>query len=127
MRVHNEDLLDDSGSMSLATSANLKPVWIGHTPWYSVQLVFTGVPAGSFKLQGSNDVGHINSASDTMQSTGVTNWTDLNITSGAIAAAGTYMFNVPDASYSWFRVVWTATGAGTTPVLSSARAYIKGW
>lgn len=115
MRIGNDSLIDTPEDM--ASSFNLPAIWLGHITFYSIQLVFTGTPAGTFKLQGSNDVGN---------SDDITNWTDLNIASGALSAAGSYIFNQDNAGYRWVRVVWTASGAGTTPLLTVARFNIKG-
>jgi len=126
MRVKNENLLT-TATLTLASSQNLRPVWLGHIALFSVQLVFTGTPDGAFKLQGSNDVGSIDAADLDNQDNGLTNWTDITNTSTNISAAGSLLYNIPDSGYAWVRVVWTANSGGTTPLLTSARAYVKGF
>lgn len=127
MKTNHENLIP-SGTVDLSEHANLEPVHIGQSAIVAVQLVYTGTPAGSFKLQGSCDKGNPNAQarSSTSQQAGVTNWTDLGVSSGAISAAGSTLFNVIDPGYNWIRVVWTKTGAGTTPVLTVAQAVVKG-
>jgi hypothetical protein len=126
VRVANIDLLETSGTVDLSASAELEPVWLGHIVHYSVQLVFSGTPAGTFKLQASNDVGSVNSASSVNQDSGIVNWTDLSGQSAVISASGNYLFVAENSGYCWVRLVWVASGAGTTPELTSARAYVKG-
>jgi hypothetical protein len=129
MRTKNENLLEVDGSAvsgDLSSSKNLKPVWLGHIVLFSAQLVFTGTPAGSFKLQGSNDLGNPNASGESQRYANVTNWTDIADSEQTISAAGNHLYEVRDASYNWIRIVWTASGAGTTPVLTSARAVVKG-
>lgn len=129
MRVANENLLVLDGvavSSSLAASRNYKPIWLGHIIDFSVQATYTGTPAGTFKLQGSNDVGMINSQTEAQQSTGVTHWTDIADSDVVVAAAGNFMINYQNAGFEWVRLVWTASGAGTAPVLASARIKVKG-
>lgn len=124
MRVKNENMLDESGAVDLSSSQNLKPVWLGHIAQYALQLVFTGSPVGTFKLQASNDVGHIDSAGSSMQVSGITNWTDVTGSAVAVSAAGNVMWNAENVGYTWVRVVWTYTsGSGS---LTSARTYMKG-
>lgn len=125
MRVKNETLI--SSTVSLAASANLTAVWLGHVAQYSIQLAFTGTPAGAFKLQASDDVGNIDGAAISTQVAAITNWTDIDNSSQTIAAAGTCMWNIADCGYEWVRVVWTASGAGSgTPTLTTARCKTKG-
>lgn len=124
MRVKNENLLDDSGPVDLSANANLNPIWLGHICNYAIQLQFSGTPGGNFKLQASNDPGHINSATSTMQVSDLVIWTDIADSAATVSAAGDIMWTVENAGYNWVRVVWTQTsGSGS---LTSARAYVKG-
>lgn len=122
MRIANEDLLN--GVLpDLVGSFNLRPVWLGHICNYSLQLVFTGSPVGTFKLQASNDHG-MPDGGQTPQALNVSNWTDVTGSSQAVSAAGNIMWNVENAGYTFVRVVYTVTsGTGT---LTSARANVKG-
>lgn len=124
MRVKNEDLLDDSGPVSLGASVNLKAVWLGHIANYAIQLVFTGSPNGNFQLQASNDPGSIDSASASQQVTNISNWTTISDSAFTVTTAGDVMWDVQNAGYNWVRVIYTRTsGTGT---ITSARAYVKG-
>lgn len=123
MRVNNENLLDDSGPLDLSVSQNLQPIWLGHIMHYSIQLKYTGSPAGTFKLQASNDPGRINS-SDASNQAPISNWTDVADSAITISAAGDCMYTVENAGYNWVRVVYTASsGSGS---LTVARSYVKG-
>lgn len=124
MRVKNEDLLQSTGPLSLASNQTLPAVWLGHIANYAIQLKFTGTPGGNFKLQASNDPGHIDAASKTNQVSDLAIWTDIADSAQTISAAGDHMWTVENAGYTWVRVVWTQTsGSGS---LTNARAYVKG-
>lgn len=124
MRLNNENLLDDSGAVSLGADATLKPVWLGYVVNSAIQLVFTGSPTGTFKLQGSNDAGSITSAADAQQYSGVTNWTDVADSEFAVSAAGDVMWDMQNIGFAWVRVVYTrSSGTGSITV---ARAVTKG-
>jgi hypothetical protein len=123
MRVNNEDLLNGS-PLSLATSQNLKPIWLGHIANYAIQLKFTGSPVGNFTLQASND--DVDSRLPTADlEAKIVNWTTIADSAQAISAAGDHVWTVENAGYMWVRVVWTQTGG--TGTLVSARSYCKGF
>lgn len=127
MKTNHENLLP-SGSVSLATSRNLEPIWVNQSVVAAIQLIFTGTPDGTFKLQGSCDKGNINAQArtSTSQQLGVTNWTDIASSTVTVSAAGDVMYNIEEMGYQWVRIVWTASSAGSTPVLTVAQAIIKG-
>lgn len=124
MRIANEDLLADSGAVSLGADAALRPVWLGHIAQYAIQIVFTGTPSGDFKLQCSNDPGHIDGQTKAVQARNITNWTDITGSSITVSAAGDITWNAENVGYLWVRVVYTRT-AGTGS-LTSARINVKG-
>lgn len=124
MRIFNESLTLNSTSMSANITSD--PIYLGHIGYYSIQLVYTGTPDGTFKLQLSNDMGSPQAAEQANEDFKIVNWTDIANTTVAVSAAGDLSYNVENAGYRWVRVVWTADSAGTTPVLTSARANGKG-
>lgn len=129
MRVKNEDLLTTDGvstQPSMATSFNLPPVWLGHIDNFSVQLIFTGAPIGTFTLQVSNDVGNLPNGTgiQSNQEGGITNWSTVADSAIAVNGAGDCFYNFRNSGFNWVRVVYTATSS--TGTLTSARAYMKG-
>lgn len=128
MRVKNENMLQIDGtdsSPSLASTWTSKPLWLGHIVNYSIQLVFTGTPNGTFKLQVCNDLGEINSASEVMQANKLVNWTDYSNSEQAITEAGDHTYEVMESGHNWVRVLWQPSGVSSGTV-TSARAYLKG-
>jgi hypothetical protein len=115
MQQKNIDLLGQLGqsSLSLASSQNLPAISLYDCKAVSIQLVYTGTPSGNWKLQVSNDL------------SAPSNWTDVANSSNTISAAGNLTYEVTDCTVEWLRAAYTATGAGTAPVLSSARAKVK--
>lgn len=123
MRINNENLLDESGPLDLSIAQNLSAVWLGHIAHYSIQLVYTGSPAGTFKLQASNDPGQINSTNSANQAP-INNWTDIADSAVTVSGSGNNMWTVQNSGYNWVRVVWTASGGNGS--LTIARANVKG-
>lgn len=76
------------------------------------QIVVTGTPTGSFKLQCSGDP----SLRDTMP----TRWVDVASSTTAVSAAGSIYFNITDVFYNWVRLVYTdgSSGASTARMLA---------
>lgn len=124
MRISNEDLLLESGVIDLSTGWASRPVWLGHIANFSIQLIFTGSPNGTFTLQMSNDQGHPNSQAKSEQSADVTHWTTISGSAQPISAAGDLGYDYNNAGFPWVRVVWTpSSGTGS---LTVARANVKG-
>lgn len=84
---------------------------------YSISAIITGTPAGSIKLQASNDP----ETNDTQYnsgnkppSTAPTNWVDIANSSFSLSSAGETMWNVSAAGYNFVRIVYTDTSGGTS-------------
>lgn len=102
MRINNNVIKTAATVGSFTTN----PVALSQVIGYAVQVVFTGSPAGTLKLQASVD-------SVDMPTTEPTNWTDIANSMVSITASGDTVYNVIDVFYTWMRVVYTNT-SGTT-------------
>lgn len=123
MRIAN-DFVNINSDLSVNRQSD--PIYLGHIIAYSIQIFFTGTPDGVFKLQFSNDLGRPTADSEADRDFQITNWTDIGGSSQIISAAGDLGYNVENAGYRWVRLVWEATTPGTSPVITSARANLKG-
>lgn len=121
MRIANENLL--TAPVDMATSFQLRALWLGHICNFAIQLVFTGSPVGTLRIQASADSGTPDGGLSP-QANGVTNWTDITASDVAITTAGNTMINVQNAGYNWVRLVYVSTSG--TGSLTSARANVKG-
>lgn len=122
MRIKN--LTMQSSATSLGASANLSAVHIGHVANFAIQLVWTGSPVGTFKLQASCDEGAPSANTTAVVTSGVSNWTDIADSSVSVFAAGDIMWNVENCGYNFVRVVWARTSG--TGSLTVARLNSKG-
>ena len=97
---------------------------------FSVNVVFTGTPTGTFKLQGSSDItnsGLPNSSASGLNAPAV-NWTDLTGYTQAVSASGSILWNFSNAGISWVRLAYVDGSGGTsTAVVTIANFYGKGW
>lgn len=95
---------------------------------YSIQVVFTGTPTGSFKLQASCDPVPQSSAPGAETVFNPVNWTDVLNSSQSVSAAGNIIWNVADVMYNYVRVVYTDTSSGTsTAIVTVSTAVIRGF
>jgi hypothetical protein len=118
MRLLNDSMI--SGDVDLSASWTSDAFWLGHMKDFSIQLVFSGFPAGVFRLQCSNDrENNVESAS------GVQNWSVVQGSTQTISAAGDHTWAISNAGYRWVRVQWVSA-MGSTGTLSSARVNGKG-
>jgi hypothetical protein len=93
-----------------SASANGPVIDSSELLYMSVQIVATGSPTGTVKIQGSNDPGN------SMSLTVPTNWTDLTSKSKTLTTSGAFMIETFQPTYRWVRVVYTAGGTGAVTV-----------
>lgn len=94
--------------------------------FYNIQIVYTGTPTGTFKLQASSDNSATMTAAGQFPYTPV-NWTDVLNSSQAVVNAGSTMWNVEWASYNFIRVVYTDGSSGaSTAVITVSTMNVKG-
>ena len=123
MRVYNKTNIIPAATR-MNTTINSTPMNLVSIYGFSIQVVWTGTPTGSFKLQASSDVADSQLANAQMLPT---NWSDVTNSSYAVTAAGNYMWNVSDAMYTWVRVVYTDTSGGvSTAQIASCTLAAKG-
>lgn len=89
---------------------------------FSIQIVFTGTPTGSFKLQASSDPAFSGMPNEP------THWTDIANSTFAVTAAGNVMWNNLQPGYNWVRVVYTDTSSGSsTAIITDSTFNAKGF
>lgn len=90
----------------------------------SVQMVQTGTPNGTWKIQVSNDKGADEGGG--IPSAVITNWTDYPSATAAVSSAGSSVIKFSDFEFRWFRLVWTNTSSGNPSTATVARYSLKG-
>ena len=127
MKFFNVPNIIPAGTVMNAT-INSVPQQLLDSYIYSIQVVFTGTPTGSFKLQASADPA-AQSVAYLGKNSLPTNWTDEPTASSTktVSAAGSVMWNISWPGYNWVRVVYTDTSGGTsTAVVTVASFNAKG-
>ena len=103
------------------------PLQVANAVFYDIQVVFTGTPTGTFKLQCSNDPAPPQSFNNTVTNVRPVNWTDISTSPQTVSSAGSGNWNVYNIGYNWVRLVYTdASGGTSTAVLTSAVSNVKG-
>lgn len=113
-----------SAPQDMSTSFQLPAVYVGNVVNYTSQLVFTGAPVGTFKLQFSSDQTKYVAPTFPVQTDDITNWTDCTESAQSITEAGDHMWNVQNTGVMWVRVVYTAISG--TGQLTVANFTVKG-
>lgn len=117
MKNYNKTILTPPVVMN--TTITSAPLQIQNLFGFSIHVVFTGTPTGTFKLQGSNDP--LYDGPPSSQPATPTNWSDIDDSSEGVSAAGDFMWNVTDAMYNWVRLIYTDGSSGaSTAVITSA-------
>lgn len=119
MRIKTENITLDGTDMTSNILGSA--IWLGHIANYAIQLVFTGDPDGTFKLQGSCDEPKKSDEANSVP----TNWSDIANTSQVISEAGNHMWTASNVGYTFVRVVWTDSASGASAI-TSARFMVKG-
>jgi hypothetical protein len=102
--ISSVGLFDDT---SLGASFESSAILAHRFGGFNIQLVFTGSPVGTFKLQCCNDVTYDPGVAATKT------WDDIPDSEQAVSAAGSHTWIVSDR-YKWVRVAWVRTsGTGT--------------
>lgn len=119
MRVYDVPLVLNQTTMN----ANLvsTPIQLYQMFGYAIQLVWTGTPTGTFKLQASADP--VPQGPPASASTMPTHWSDIANSNQAVSAAGTYMWNIPDAMYNYVRLVYTDTSGGLSTAVITVKIF----
>jgi hypothetical protein len=120
MLIYNVPNIIPANTVMNAT-INSSAIQLENNYGYSIQIVFTGTPTGSFKLQSSSDP--VTKASLNFGANGAvtytpTNWTDIADSTFTVTAAGNVMWNYTGlAGYNYVRVVYTDTSGGTSTAI----------
>jgi len=93
-----------------AVSANGPAVYAAFLLYCSVQIVSTGSPTSTIKIQASNDKGN------PQDNFVPTNWFDIPSATVTLSASGVAAIPKTDLSYNWIRISHTAGGTGTLAV-----------
>ncbi len=120
-----------AASTVLNTTRNSVAVQIYNAFLCAIQIVFTGTPTGTFKLQVSCDPAAAATATGRLVTANEpTHWTDLANSSFSVSAAGDVSWGISggDLGYNWVRVVYTdGSGGLSTAIVTVSTANIKGF
>lgn len=76
--------------------------------------------AGTFLIQGSNDVAPLQYSSSTTFI--VTNWTNIPSATASITAGGSAMITIASMCYRWVRAVYTSSSGGSSTITVNMNA-----
>lgn len=98
---------------------------------FAIQIVFTGTPTGSFKLQASCD--QVAKQNEVIGANGaityiVTNWSDVEDSTFTVTVAGDVFWNYSETpNWTFVRAVFSdSSGGASTAIITSAIINCKG-
>lgn len=119
MQVYNtQNIIPASTVMN--TTLNSQAMQLLNMFGFNIQIVFTGTPTGTFKLQASSDP--IYKGAPGHQFT-PTNWTDVVNSSQAVTAAGNISWNYSGSYFNYVRVVYTDTSSGSSTAIITVATF----
>lgn len=121
MRVYN---IQFETNRAMNANHNSTPEQLWNIIGYAIQVVMTGTPTGTFKLQGSCDPA--TQGPGGANENNPSNWSDIANTSQAVSGAGTYMWNINEIYYNWVRLVYTDGSSGMSTATFNATFNGKG-
>jgi hypothetical protein len=117
MRTYNYPNIITKNAV-MRTNLTSKSMQLLNMIGYSVQIVVTGTPTGTFSLLGSDDP---------VESVGIdfkpTNFSVISLSSYAIAAAGNFIWNVNEPMYNWVQLFYTDTSGGTSSAILTVSTF----
>jgi hypothetical protein len=108
------------------TTINSVAIQLQNIVDFSIQIVFTGTPTGSFKLQMSDEP--VPKENLIVQANGiilytVVNWTDIANSTFAVTAAGNVAWDYNNCGFTYVRAVYTDTSGGVSTAIITASDY----
>lgn len=121
MKVYNTPNIIPANTV-MDANINSSPMQLEWMIGFSIQIVFTGSPTGSFKLQASCDpLSSKGTGFNGDVSYVPTHWTDIADSSQSVTAAGNIEWNMSEVMFNWVRVVYTdGSGGLSIAVITSA-------
>ena len=114
-------------STVLNTTVNSSAMQLYDSFGFSIQIVFTGTPTGSFKLQMSNDKaysGQPNTSGSGLNAPPVSgDWTDIANSTFTVTAAGNVAWDYSWPGFNWVRVQYNDTSGGTSTAVITVSTF----
>lgn len=130
MLIYNKTIIPASTRMN--ATINSLAMQLENMLGFAIQIVFTGTPTGSFKLQTSCD--QVSKQREVIGANGaitfsVTNWSDVANSTFTVTAAGDVFWNYDETpNWSFVRVVYTDSSSGSSAaIITSATINAKGF
>lgn len=130
MLIYNKTIIPASTRMN--ATINSLAMQLENMLGFAIQIVFTGTPTGSFKLQTSCD--QVSKQREVIGANGaitfsVTNWSDVANSTFTVTAAGDVFWNYDETpNWTFVRVVYTDSSSGSSAaIITSATINAKGF